>query len=427
MSTSFEDTTSLRLQRLIQANQALAQVESLQDLLPQLLRFAQEVTNAEASSILLYKPETQTLEFTLAYNEQEGTAENIIKQNIELPLGEGIAGCVASTRQSIIVRDARADKRFFKKVDKMSGFQTKSIVCTPILYQEELLGVVQVLNAKDKAFFDDQDLLILESFSHLAAVAMVRSRMLEAMLKQERMQAQLDAAARIQNNFLPRIPDIGKEHQIYAVTQPAIFVGGDFYDIIPCKDRSVLFCVADVSGKGLPAALIGATLWTTLRSLYATHQRPAELLGALNSEVYHVLAQQMFATMVLCRYWPKSGRALLALAGHIPPLCISKNSIKKLSPMHGHPIGIDKGDVFSEIEITLDKHDSLVMISDGVVEARNCDGDFYGEKNVTDILTSRKADQLTVPRGRLLLEDVIRWRGMAEQNDDMTIVEVWHK
>ena len=53
--------------------------------------------------------------------------------------------------------------------------------------------------------------------------------------------------------------------------------------------------------------------------------------------------------------------------------------------------------------------------------------DFYGEKNVTDILTSRKADQLTVPRGRLLLEDVIRWRGMAEQNDDMTIVEVWHK
>ena len=155
---------------------------------------------------------------------RRGQAENIIKQNIELPLGEGIAGCVASTRQSIIVRDARADKRFFKKVDKMSGFQTKSIVCTPILYQEELLGVVQVLNAKDKAFFDDQDLLILESFSHLAAVAMVRSRMLESDAQARTLcKRNLMPQHEYRTIFYPRIPDIGKEHQIYAVTQPCDF------------------------------------------------------------------------------------------------------------------------------------------------------------------------------------------------------------
>ena len=195
------DLQANRLKKLIAANQALAQVESLSELLPVLLEFARDVTQAMGASILLYKPESKTLEFTLAINEQQGAAEEIISKKFELSLGEGIAGYVAETRESLLVADTQEDTRFSRKVDNDTGFRTQSILCSPIVYQDELLGVVQAVNAKGKANFDSSDLDVLESFSHLAAVAMVRSRLLELRIHQERMQAQLDAAARIQATF----------------------------------------------------------------------------------------------------------------------------------------------------------------------------------------------------------------------------------
>lgn len=410
--------TANRLKKLIAANQALATVESLSELLPQLLHFAQDVTHAEASSILLYKPETETLEFTLAYNEQEGTAESIIKQKIELRLGEGIAGHVGLTRESLIVEDAMNDSRFFQKVDKVSGFQTRTILCAPVLYQDELLGVVQVLNAKDKPFFDFEDLVILESFSHLAAVAMVRSRMLTALLQQERMQAQLDAASIIQQNFLPSIPDIGPGQTIFAVTKPAIFVGGDFYDLIPLADGSVLVCVADVSGKGLPAALIGATLWSRIRSLVTVFDMPGSLLASLNSTMFSVMGL-MFATIVVCRYWPDSRRAVCAVAGHPPPLHVQQGRVVELQGLKGIPIGIDPNCNFTEASVELGGNESIIFMTDGITEARNAQQDFYGEDRMRVVLEQEQG-----PWSERLVADVERFRGKIALNDDMTIVEI---
>lgn len=420
-SLSFDDTT-LRLQKLIEANQALAQVESLSELLPRLLHLAQEVTHAEASSILLYKEETNTLEFALAYNEQEGTAESIINKKIELKLGEGIAGHVAATRSSIIVENVHQDERFNKNIDKISGFVTKSILCVPVIYNAELLGVVQVLNAKDKDNFDNQDLLILESFSHLGAVALVRSKLLDAMLKQERFQAQLDAAARIQRNFLPRTPKIDDNHVLYAQTKPAIFVGGDFYDVISSKE-SLLIIVADVSGKGLPAALIGASLWTTFRSLSTEHEHPANLIKALNEEMFDIMAQQLFATLVCCRYWPENGRALISLAGHLPPLIVATDGITEISGLQGPPVGIDENSIFTEQEIHLKENTSLLFMTDGISEARNGRGDFFGDENIISTLSSLPEGV----KGPAMINKVEQWRGNVDANDDLTLVEIWRK
>lgn len=420
MAIDFDSTTALRLQRLIEANQALAQVESVDELLPLLLRFAQEVTVAEASSILMYKPDTETLEFTLAYNEQEGTAESIINRNIELKLGEGIAGTVAQTRESIIVADVSKDARFYSNVDKVSGFETKSILCAPIMHQDELLGVVQVLNAKQKQFFDAQDLLILESFSHLAAVALVRSRLLEAMLRQERIQAQIDAAARIQSNFLPRIPDIGPEQSIYAITKPAIFVGGDFYDVISMPDDSLFICVADVSGKGLPAALIAATLWTTIRTLAPRHDTPGALLQALNDEVSGVMSHEMFATLVCCRYWPGTREGQVSLAGHLPPVIVGEGKVHSFNGLKGMPIGIEEGGKYSDVVFTLNRGYSFICLTDGVTEARDREGRFYGDSRLHSFFKQHNSG----PYGPELLKRIDNWQQHTAASDDLTIVEI---
>lgn len=412
---------ALRLKKLIEANQALAKVESLDELLPLLLNAAKEVTDAVGASILLYKPESDSLEFTLAINEQLDTAEQIINQKFELKMGEGIAGHVASSREPLIIADAQKDNRFQKRVDKGTGFVTKSILCTPILYQDELLGVIQVLNAKDKPMFDTDDLDILESFTDLASVALIRSRMLEAMLQQERMQAQMDAAARIQANFLPDMPDLGPGRGIYAITQPAIFVGGDFYDVIQMQDESLIVCVADVSGKGLPAALVGASLWTRLRTLAVSAKGPADLLSAVNAAMYSVLNLQLFATMVVCQFWPKTGVSKIALAGHLPPLHVKNGSISYLDSLHGQPIGIDPVADFDELEITLEKGEALMFMTDGVEEARNAERKFFGEERIEMNIQEKTSP----PWGRDLVQCVETWRGNIDANDDLTVVEIW--
>jgi serine phosphatase RsbU (regulator of sigma subunit) len=419
--TQNEADSTQRLKKLIAANQALAQVESLSQLLPLLLRSAQDVTESEAASILLYKPETETLEFTLAINDNQAAVDCIINKKFELRLGQGIAGYVGQTRESVIVQDVQHDQRFFRKADEASGFITRSILCTPILYRDELLGVVQVLNSKRKDFFEHEDLDLLESFSHLAAVAMIRSRMLEKMLEQERFQAQLDAASRIQQNFLPKIPELGHGSHIYAVTKPAVFVGGDFYDIITLPDDSIFLCVADVSGKGLPAALVGASLWSKLRSLATPELGAGLLMESLNDAMYEILSQQLFATMIIARYWADSGRMTLALAGHLPPILGAPGTCVSLDEIKGQPVGIDPHIRYEEIEIQIPPHGSLLIMTDGVTEARNARREFFGDQRVEKAFKELSGP----PWGEHLVRSVESWRGAVDASDDLTVVEIW--
>ena len=173
-----------RLQKLIEASSALATVESVEELLPKLLRMAQEVTFAQASSIMLYVPERNTLQFSLALNETKSGILETLKQNIELKMGEGIAGWVAQKLEPVRIDDASADERFYRKADRKTGFITRAVMCVPITHSEELLGVVQVLNPKERSIFDDEDLELLKSFSHLASFSLIRRRLLESRIRQ---------------------------------------------------------------------------------------------------------------------------------------------------------------------------------------------------------------------------------------------------
>jgi len=282
-----EANLSKRLKNLVKASQSLAHIESLDDLLPQLLDLAQEVTGAEASSILLYNSGADVLEFALAKNEALGEeTEQILKRNVELKMGEGLAGWVAANRKPVIIQDVQRDRRFFKEADHYTGFQTRTLLCVPIVYGEELLGVIEVLNSKDRPCFDLEDEEILDSFAQLAGVAIIRSRLLQTQLKQQKLQIELEAASQIQAQFCPQCPEIAGGSNVWAVSLPAAFVGGDLYDLIPMADGSWLTYVADVCGKGLPAALIMVALWARIRSEALVDKEVDEVLESVNSAMY---------------------------------------------------------------------------------------------------------------------------------------------
>ncbi len=185
-----------RLKKLIDANQSLAEVESLDRLVPRLLDLARDVTNAEASSFLIYDPDKNVLRFASVKDEVVGDkAEKILIDSFELKMGEGIAGLEAEERKPLIIEDAQKDDRFYNKADESTGFVTRTLLAVPVLHGDELLGVIEALNTKDKPHFDTADQELLVSFANLAAVAIIRARLLDERLKQQKVQIQIETAA----------------------------------------------------------------------------------------------------------------------------------------------------------------------------------------------------------------------------------------
>jgi serine phosphatase RsbU (regulator of sigma subunit) len=418
-----EANVAKRLKHLVKASQSLADIESLDDLLPQLLDLAQEVTDAEASSILLYNPKLDVLEFSLAKNEALGEeTEQILKSNVELKMGEGLAGWVAVNRKPVIIQDVQLDTRFFKEADHYTGFHTRTLLCVPIVYGEELLGVIEVLNSKNKPCFNVEDEEILDSFAHLAGVAIIRSRLLETQLKQQKLSIELEAASRIQSQFHPQCPEMEGGSNVWAVSLPAAFVGGDLYDIIPMPDGSWLVYVADVCGKGLPAALVMVALWATIRSEALVQQEVDKMLESINSAMYGLLAKEgFFATIILGKYWPTTGRMQLVRGGHLFPLWFVGKGLGKIPELKGISLGVVPSPVYETGEIVIEPGQSILFITDGVTEAGDENDEFFASHGLPEYVKKANGP----PWGSKLLDEIQTWRANAEITDDLTILEIW--
>lgn len=417
------EPVSNRLKKLTEANRSLAEIESLDDLLLRLMDLAKEVTAAEASILFLHHSESHLLEIISIKDDRFGDkADELFKGSKSLQLGEGIAGWVAQNRKAVMVEDAQSDPRFSKKADKQRSSTTKTLLCVPLVYQEELLGVLSALNSRDKPFFDEEDLAILESFADLAAVAIIRSRLLEQRIEQERLRTELKAAAKIQKLFWPKMPELGDGNHVWALSEPATFVGGDLYDLIPMPDASWLAYVADVAGKGLPAALFMAALSAKIRSMALLHNETDELLANVNNAMYELMSGEgFFATMVMSRYWPRSGRVQIARAGHPYPLWIMDHGIQELPKLDGMPIGFELGSQYEKTEFVLSPGEAILFLTDGVTEAENEEGELFGKERLTEYFQM----PIGPPWAEGLLERVGSWRATAAKNDDLTIVEIW--
>jgi serine phosphatase RsbU (regulator of sigma subunit) len=314
------------------------------------------------------------------------------------------------------------DPRFSSRADHETGFVTRTLLCVPLLYGGDLLGVINVLNSKDKQSFDNFDEELLECFADLASTAIVRSRFLELRLGQERMQVQLEAAAKIQSLFWPRLPELGAGSHVWAVSIPAKFVGGDLFDVIRMPDESWLAYVADVSDKGLPAALIMAALSTRIRSEALSHHEVDKLLETVNNAIYDLTVDEgFFATILLSRYWPSDGRMQLTLGGHLPPLWIVGDGLRHVSELKGISLGVALDAKYEKKEIFLSPGESILFVTDGITEAENERAELFGRRRLADHISSADGP----PYGKGLLSAVNAWRGTAEANDDLTMLEIW--
>jgi sigma-B regulation protein RsbU (phosphoserine phosphatase) len=399
------------LEALLRIGQRLSSEMNLDRLLEMILDETTSAMEADRSSLFLVDSEKQELWSKIA----QASAE------IRLPIGKGIAGAVAKTGKIINIRDAYADKRFNREVDKRTGYRTRSILCVPMKNVEgRIIGVIQVLNKKH-GVFDDLDEEMLLALAGEAAVAVDNARYHQESLAQERLKKDLEFARTIQKGFLPSSPPRAPGWNFAAQYRPAQEVGGDFYDFIPLSEDQMGVLIGDVSGKGVPAALYMARLMSDFRFYATALSSPGEVVGQINQILVERSRRGMFVTLCYILLDLAEGKLTMVNAGHLSPLI--RKSSGRVVPLEGTadtPLGILEDQTFAEIHSGLESGESLALITDGIIEAKNREGAMFGEKRLKRTMAS---DCRTASKSAgLILDGVIRFSKGAPQHDDLTLV-----
>ena len=222
------------------------------------------------------------------------------------------------------------------------------------------------------------DEYLTKPVEHSALVARVQSMLRikglhdQVLEQSSQLEKQLEAATKVQRLFWPEIPKMGAGSHVWAISIPAAYIGGDLYDVIKLPDGSWLVYVADVVGKGVPAALIMAALSTKIRSEVILQNKIDHLIETVNNVMYNLMTDESyFATIILGRYWPANGKTRIVLCGHLQPLWISKKGFQELPRLKGISLGVEPDVQFEKIEISISPGESLLFFSDGIVEAEN--------------------------------------------------------
>ncbi len=293
----------------------------------------------------------------------------------------------------------------------------------PLVSQGELIGVLNLGARLSEQEYSSDDRRLLDNLAGQAAPALrvgqlVREQEAEAVTRQ-RYEQELEVARLIQSHFLPKtLPDL-PGWQIAAYYRPAREVGGDFYDVIPLPDGRVGFVVGDVTDKGVPAALVMSATRSLMRASAQRLIEPGVVLERVNEQLCPDMPEKMFVTCLYGVLDPATGHLRFANAGHDLPYVKTANGVIELRA-RGMPLGLMTGMPYEEKEITLARGDSVLLHSDGVVEAHDPERGMFGFPRLMQTVADAPSGQALIDR---VLSDLDEFTGPgAEQEDDITMV-----
>ena len=398
-------------------SQQISEKKPLPVLLNEIMESSKLLMNAEASSLLLHDPEDGKLHFNVATGEK---GKMIKKYSVDM--GEGIAGWVAEHQKPLLIKDCYADSRFNPEYDKKIHFKTHSMICVPLIRKNLLLGVIQVINKKSGGEFEERDLTIFETLASQCAIAIENNRLVAIQVESEAMERELDTAREIQEKLLPSKLPVYEDINVAAKLIPAKQVGGDYYNVMEIDDKRSLLFVADVTGKGIPAALIVSTINSCLSSYLKFHPDRFDFMAfvaGMNRVLIESTTETKFATAWFGLYHHDTKLLASINAGHNPPYVFK--------PGESEPVALTEGGLFlggldmpyQKEDVQLTKDDVLVFFSDGVTEAWNEKEEDYEEQRLITCVSGN----MSQTAGEILdaIEvDVKKHVGKAPQSDDFT-------
>jgi serine phosphatase RsbU (regulator of sigma subunit)/anti-sigma regulatory factor (Ser/Thr protein kinase) len=316
--------------------------------------------------------------------------------------------------------DIVALPQFSPAVQRMQSQGVQVVV--PLVTSGELVGVIALGARRSERTYTRADKRLLDSLARYAAPALrlgqlMREQEAEAR-ERERIDQELHVAQLIQQQFLPHeLPEL-RGWQVSAFYRPAATVGGDFYDIIELDDGRIMVVEGDVTGHGVPAALVMASTHALLRSTAGITQRPGEVLRRVNELLVPQIPENMFVTCLALVIDLDSGRTQFANAGHNLPYIRRGGEVIRLEA-RGMPLGLMSDSVYDEIETQIDTDDIVLIYSDGITEQHNTSGEMFGFDRTAALVGEAKTGDDLIDRSVAVLGD---FSSGLEQEDDITLV-----
>lgn len=414
LSTTDDSDVAKRISQVIFQHAArISRETDISRLLELNADLARDLTGADRCSVWLIDEAAGELWTKVAHGIKE----------IRVPLGTGIVGACVAENRNVIVNSAASDERFLRRVDESSGYRTESVLAIPLRADGRVIGAMQVLNKPGGFSEHDAELL---SLMGLYSASEIQSERLRQEAEAARLlRRELDLACEVQQNLLPRELTRVSGLEYEGFFRPAKSVGGDYYDFLELRDGLFSFTLGDVSGKGMPAAVLMASIQTLLRSHLLRQPLPlSTLVTEVSYALYRSSSADRFSTLFCGVFDPERKTLTYVNAGHPPPIIFRAKDRKIERPGgSGIPIGMLPSARYQEYRVNVYPGDLILCTSDGVSEVMNASGDMWEEAEVEDVVL-RQENVTAAGIIRALVERVEEYSAGTEQYDDMTIAAI---
>ncbi|HNV69997.1 MAG TPA: SpoIIE family protein phosphatase [Candidatus Ozemobacteraceae bacterium] len=354
-----------------------------------------------------------------------------VVERTRIPLGSEITGTVAMTGRSLKIKNIEESEEFQKRSqERYFNGSLLSVPLKPISSggTSQVKWVINVNNKINGLIFTDQDQKLLEAIANLIMVALANKELLGAKMEKDLMDRQMADAREVWSAMLPKsFKNLPEVFSLSAKSEPAREVGGDFYDVLHMTNGRWLLAMGDVSGKGMPAAILMATTRVMLRSAIRDSQEPAAILTHLDKLLAQELDGYHMVTLLLVSVDPGTGQADFASAGHGPVMACLGGQVQEIGPGRGQPLGLGiEPAYFSQNSFQLQSGDLLFLYTDGLTEERAPDREQYGtDRLMTYLRKHQKRQVLELVDG--IFREVAQWRQHAEAHDDLTVMAMRYR
>jgi sigma-B regulation protein RsbU (phosphoserine phosphatase) len=406
-----------RLEMLYHLSQSLGSTLQLDPLLNAVMDQVIGVTHAERGFLML-GARAEDLTFRVARGMNQTTIEAP-----EFQVSRGVVQRVASEGKAVVTSDAQSEDWLAQR-QSVATLGLRSIMCVPLRLRGKSIGVIYVDNRLQAGIFRRDDLDLLEAVANTAAVAIENARLHEREIERSRLERELEVARQIQTSLMPPAAPALPGFDIAGFWQVAREVGGGFYDFVLQPAGGMGIVIGDVTDKGVPAALFMALARTTLRSSLAASASPLAGIQQANRLICADAGTGMFVSLYYAGLDAGSRALTCVNAGHNPPLHLraADRTVQPL-PRGGLPLGIQEAASAVETRVELLQGDSLLLYTDGAVDAQNAGGEFYGLQRLAEAM-----DQNRLLSAAGMVEaigaSVARFTAGTQPFDDITMVAI---
>lgn len=319
-----------------------------------------------------------------------------------------------------IINDASLD--MVDPTVSMARHHIRSAMCVPIRYADEIMGVIYGDRVTSSTVYEREDVDFLAALARQLSIGLMNARLMEEQQQKVQLESELQVARRIQNNLFPQELPASDALRIAAVNDPGRHVSGDFYDVIPFDDGRVAVVIADVTGKGVAAALLMANLQAMVRLTLTVEADLSTVVERWNRLLYANTDVSKFVTLIAGVLDPAARTFVYVNAGHLPPYMSGPKGVKyDQYPNAFLPLGIEPGEQYSSHTYSLSPGESMLLYTDGLCEAMNAKQEQFGNERIEQFLEQNKTvGPETMLTG--LQAQIRKFVGRSPQSDDITLL-----